>query len=94
MLATIRHLGRCPCPRCLIQLSHVHNMGTARDMKQRETHVRVDDENRRRKVDTAREIIYKKNYAVDSGPVEALLQEQSLVPTSVSAKVFGCRSQS
>jgi hypothetical protein len=59
-------------------------MGTAKDMKQREINNRVDDENRRRKVDTAREIIYKKNYAVDSDAVEALLYEQSLVPTSVS----------
>lgn len=55
------------------------------DMKQRETLARVDNEDRRWKVNSAREIIYKKNYAVDNDNVETLLQPQSLVPTSVSA---------
>jgi hypothetical protein len=55
------------------------------DMKQRETLARVDNEDRRWKVNSAREIIYKKNYAVDNDNIETLLQPQSLVPTSVSA---------
>ena len=55
------------------------------DMKQRETLARVDNEDRRWKVNSMREIIYKKNYAVDNDNVETLLQPQSLVPTSVSA---------
>jgi hypothetical protein len=59
-------------------------MGMVRDMNQRKTLSRVDDEDRRRKVETARDIIYKKNYAVDGSPVETILKEQSLVPTSVS----------
>jgi hypothetical protein len=60
-------------------------MGMTLDMKQRETLARVDNEDRRWKVNSAREIIYKKNYAVDNDNVETLLQPQSLVPTSVSA---------
>jgi hypothetical protein len=63
-------------------------MGKPQDMKQRETKARVDDNNRMRKVNTAREIIYKKNYAVDSEPVETLLKEQSLVPTPVSDRAL------
>jgi hypothetical protein len=85
LLASIRSKGLCPCPRCLIPLSRVHNMGMTLDMKQRETLARVDNEDRRWKVNSAREIIYKKNYAVDNDNVETLLQPQSLVPTSVSA---------
>jgi hypothetical protein len=61
-------------------------MGMGRDMMQRETLARVDDEDRRWKIDTARDIIYNKNYAVDTQNVEILLQPQSLVPTSVSAQ--------
>jgi hypothetical protein len=53
-------------------------------MKQRETLARVDDHDTRRRINTARDIIYKKNYAVDSDPVESLLKERSLVPTPVS----------
>jgi hypothetical protein len=60
-------------------------MGMKQDMKERKSLARVDDENRRRKVELAREIIYDKNYAVDNESVQMLLQEQSLTPTSVCA---------
>jgi hypothetical protein len=57
-------------------------------MQQRESLARVDDEGRKRKVEIARDIIYRQNYAVDSRAVEALLKEQSLVPTFVSLKAI------
>jgi hypothetical protein len=65
-------------------MTRVHNMGMKRDMQQRKTLARVDDEGRRHKVEIARDIIYEKNYAVDSDAVNALLKDQSLVPTFVS----------
>src|SRR5262245_57089367 len=58
------------------------------DMKLRETLARVDDEARRRKVEIAREIIYEKNYVVNSKAVDALLKDQSLVPTDVSCQLI------
>jgi len=60
-------------------------MGMVRDMRQRVTLARVDDDANRHKVETARDIIYKKNYAVDNAAVEAVLKEESLVPSSVSS---------
>lgn len=54
-------------------------------MKQRKTLARIDDDDRRRKVGLARDIIYKQNFAVDTNAVKELLQPQSLVPTDVSA---------
>lgn len=60
-------------------------MGTHRDMVQRVSLKRVDDLNRRSRIETAREIIYTKNYKTDSKAVEGLLQEDSLVPTAVGA---------
>jgi hypothetical protein len=60
-------------------------MGMVRDMRQRVTLARVDDDANRHRVETARDIIYKKNYAVDSTAVEAILKEESLVPSSVGA---------
>jgi hypothetical protein len=86
LLASIRDKGVCLCPRCLIPLSRVQNMGMKHDMKQRETLARVDDKSRRRKVATVRDIIYNKNYAVNTNNVETLLMPQSLVPTTVSAQ--------
>jgi len=59
-------------------------MGQKRDMKQRKTRARVDDEMTRSKVKLARDIIYNRNYVVNSKAVEAILKAQSWVPTTVS----------
>jgi hypothetical protein len=61
-------------------------MGMTRDMKERKTLARVDDETRRWDIKMARDIIYNKNFAVDTPAVEEMLRPQSLVPTIVSAK--------
>ena len=79
----MRNVARCPCPRCLIPKIRVANMGMPQDMKQRMTLARTDDVRRRNLVKNAREIIYAKNYAVDSDVVETLLKDESLVPTMV-----------
>lgn len=81
ILASIRDKGFCPCPRCLMPLARVQSMGMVRDMKERCTLARVDDEARRWSVQMARDIIYNKGFAVDTNAVEALLRPQSLVPT-------------
>ncbi|OBZ78491.1 hypothetical protein A0H81_02022 [Grifola frondosa] len=78
IIASIRNLGRCPCPRCLIPLDRVHNLGMARDLAQRTTLSRVDDVNHRNQVASARSIIYNMNYAVNSAAVERLLAKESL----------------
>jgi hypothetical protein len=83
-VASIRDMGKFPCPRCLIPLSHVHRLGTSLDRKQRQSLARIDDHARRFDIKTAREIIYQKNYAVNSEHVEKILQGQSLVPNIVS----------
>ena len=83
LIASIRNLGVCPCPRCLISLNRVHNLGMVRDMTQRRTLARVDDNHRRGKVLAARRVIYEKNYQVNSAAVEAILQKESWVPTVV-----------
>ena len=59
-------------------------------MTQGKTLAQVDNEDRRQKIDCARKIIYEKYYAVDTENVEALLQLESLVPTSISAQVHAC----
>jgi hypothetical protein len=84
LIASIRNLGNCLCPHCLIPLSHVHNMGMARDMMQRETMARVDDIHRRSSVNAAQRVIYEKNFQVNSTGVENMLQDMSLVPTAAS----------
>ena len=83
LLASIRNLGTCPCPRCLIPLSRTHNFGMARDTTQRITMARVDDKSRQGKVHDARRLIFEKQYLVNGAAVENLLKDESLVPTAV-----------
>jgi hypothetical protein len=90
LLAGIRNLGRCPCPRCLVQLDRVPNMGMPRDMTQRVSLARVDDVKRRSRIKAAREAIYVMNYSINSSAVETLLKEDSLVPTVVSFSSVFC----
>ena len=86
-MCSIRNMGGCPCPRCLIPMENMHLIGTKRDTKQRETLARVDNANRQIKVSNARQLIYKSNFAVDCAAVERLLKPESLVPTEVSCIV-------
>ena len=83
LLATIRDKGFCPCPRCRIPKSNIRNLGTCADMRQRQTLAREDDNHRKRRVNTAREIIYDKGFAITNDNVEKLLKPDLLVPTLV-----------
>ena len=53
-------------------------------MAQRTRAVRIDSASRRSKVSSARRLIYEKDMQVNCGAVEDILQDMSLVPTSVS----------
>ena len=83
LIATIRNLGACPCPRCLILKSHTHLLATESDLRQRILLSRTDTAQRREKIMSARKLIYEKHYAVDASHVEELLKDESLVPTTV-----------
>src|ERR1700710_158373 len=75
LLATIRNLGGCPCPRCLIPKSRVQNLGSSLDIKQRKTLERKDDSSRQSKITISRSLIYDRGYGVCSNAVENLLKE-------------------
>jgi hypothetical protein len=83
LIANIRNLGGCPCPRCLIPKDQLHNLATKRDMLQRQVLAREDTRQRREKVAAARQLIYDQQYVVNTPQVEILLKDQSLVPTEV-----------
>jgi hypothetical protein len=70
LMACIRNLGGCPCPRCEILLSKVHLVGMKRDRHDRTKLLRVDDERQRFKVSQARKHIYDNNNAIKSAGVE------------------------
>ena len=84
LLASIRNLGRCPCPRCLIPLDQTHNLVKPSDMVWKITASRADSVMCCTRVSATRRLIYEKNMQVCCTAVEDLLYKTSLVPTSVS----------
>jgi len=54
-----------------------------RDMAQRTTMARIDNNARQGKITAARRLIYDKGYIVTSAAIEGLLKDESLVPTAV-----------
>ncbi|CDO76810.1 hypothetical protein BN946_scf185033.g7 [Trametes cinnabarina] len=81
LLATIRDMGNCPCPRCLVPKDRICEIGTPQDKVARERKARVDDASRKAIVQQARGFIMSKGLGVNSTAVEAILKPQSLVPT-------------
>ncbi|KAH9914268.1 hypothetical protein B0H21DRAFT_896115 [Amylocystis lapponica] len=81
LIATLRDKGRCPCPRCLVTMDCVPQLGTSEDRAVRETLARKDDAERQLQVSAARDLIYKDGYVVNSEKVDELLKEHSLIPT-------------
>jgi hypothetical protein len=58
------------------------------DRKARTQLARVDDDEHKRLISSARNAIYQQNFDVDSAAVERLLKPQSLVPTKVKNLLF------
>ncbi|KAI6116540.1 hypothetical protein EDD16DRAFT_1708409 [Pisolithus croceorrhizus] len=81
LIARIKFLGTCPCPRCLIKKTDLHKMGMAHDMRHRIKKIRVDDCDRHCHIAAVCRLIFEKGISVDSEQVKALLNEFSYVPT-------------
>ncbi|KAJ7015921.1 hypothetical protein C8F04DRAFT_984261, partial [Mycena alexandri] len=56
----IRNLGKCPCPRCLVEKDELDQVGTVRDDKKRVETQRVEDDRQRSWIQKARDWIYRK----------------------------------
>lgn len=81
LIATIKDMGKCPCPRCLTPKSLFPSLGLFQDMRSRINNIRVYVS---ANIIRAREFIYKSGITVDGLKVEELLGEGSWVPVLVS----------
>jgi hypothetical protein len=81
LIATIKDMGSCACPRCLTPKSLFSSLGLLKDMKSRMSKLRVYAMAR---VVQAREFIYDWGNTVDGVKIEHTLGEGSWVPTVVS----------
>jgi hypothetical protein len=80
LIATIKDMGVCPCPRCLTPKSFFSFLGLASDMNSRIDNLRVYV---MAKVVEARDYIYGWGNTVDGVKVENALGEGSWVPVLV-----------
>ena len=62
----------------------VPNMGMSRDLAQRVSLARVDDVDRHFRVQAAQTAIYENNHPVNGAAIKRLLDQDSLVPSTVS----------
>ncbi|KAG2054886.1 hypothetical protein BDR06DRAFT_982182 [Suillus hirtellus] len=76
LIATIKDMGLCPCPRCLTPKGLFNHLGLVRDMKSRINDLRVYA---MAKVVKARQFIYELGNTVDGAKVEDALGEGSWV---------------
>ncbi|PCH39218.1 hypothetical protein WOLCODRAFT_86414 [Wolfiporia cocos MD-104 SS10] len=80
LLACIRYLAQCPCPRCLIQKADISEMGTPADMERRNI-LRVDTTAIQNLIDGARRSVFRKGFALNSKKITKILDPKSLVTT-------------
>ncbi|KAH9177190.1 hypothetical protein EDB89DRAFT_1844940 [Lactarius sanguifluus] len=80
LLATIKYLGRSPCPRCLVRKKDIAFVGTTTDARTR-NRLRNDNDSRRQKIERARKLIFNEGLAITSRRVQKLLGDHSLIPT-------------
>jgi hypothetical protein len=91
LIATVRDMGACPCPRCLVRKPDLYLLGTYQDQQLRHDHARHDDDAFRRAIRHARNLIYNKGYVVNSNSYEfETLNKMSLVPTEVLPSIIPC----
>ncbi|KIO02236.1 hypothetical protein M404DRAFT_52156, partial [Pisolithus tinctorius Marx 270] len=59
LLATLKFLGRSPCPRCLVQKATIFNLGAKKDRHSRKKTKRVDNEHRRSSIESTCKAIFE-----------------------------------
>ncbi|KAI6096854.1 hypothetical protein F5141DRAFT_1190943 [Pisolithus sp. B1] len=74
LIARIKFLGTCPCPRCLTKKTNLHKMGMVHDMRCRIKKIQVNDCDRCHHIVAACWLIFEK-------VISALLNEFLYVPT-------------
>ena len=86
LIANIKNLGQCPCPRCTIRLDEVQGLGKPTDTQKR-ADVRRPTGKLFRAVKKARKAIYK-GYKVSGTCVDNLLGGVSRAPNTVCTTII------
>jgi len=89
LMACLRYLALCPCPRCLLLKSKIPLIGSKTDTNSRLKLIREDSEARRKLVEDARRLMFEEGVNITSERIEKLLRPHSLTPTRVRTSTLG-----
>ncbi|KAG2740084.1 hypothetical protein P692DRAFT_201872694 [Suillus brevipes Sb2] len=81
LLASIKFLAQCPCPRCLMPKTKIGGIGTKADRRWRENEIREDGNGVWSIINRVRKWLYVEGTNIASVYVKRMLTPQSLVPT-------------
>lgn len=87
LIACIKYLGRCPCPRCLTETKYISAIGTNADMQRRQ-HLREDSPAHQKQVETARTWIFDRGWSLTSERTKGTLEKQSLTMVRVCISIY------
>lgn len=82
-MSCIKYLALCPCPDCKVLKSRIYLLGSKSDMHARQRLLRTDSNDRRRRIELARRLIFERGVNVTSKRIEEILGSESLVPIRV-----------
>jgi hypothetical protein len=88
LLASIKFLAQCPCPRCLIPKIKIGDLGSKADRRWREKHIREDGHRIWAIIRQVREWLYVKGTNITSIFVKRMLAPESLVPSTVCCTYY------
>jgi hypothetical protein len=86
LIANIKNMGQCPCPRCSVRLTDIKDLGKANDNQTR-ANSRKPTPQLFHAVKRARKAIFK-GYKVSGSRVERLMGGGSQIPTNVSTSTL------
>ncbi|KAH6886502.1 hypothetical protein BKA70DRAFT_1123239 [Coprinopsis sp. MPI-PUGE-AT-0042] len=90
LLACIKYLGACPCPKCLVRKSKIPLIGWDRDMSFREKNPRVMNSTTQEAVEEVRRLIFENGVALSNKNFDEILGH-SRVP--VRNAFYACLGQ-
>ncbi|KAG2348745.1 hypothetical protein BDR05DRAFT_980136 [Suillus weaverae] len=82
LLACIKFLAKCPCPRCLVPKAKIGELGTRADRRRRERDTHKDSHGLRSTIKRVRDWLYVKGTNISSVFVKRLLGPDSLIATA------------
>lgn len=83
LIATIKDMGSCPCPRCCVKKAELRDAGLPEDRQQRSEGARRDNTDYRSVVAEARRRVYQDGLVTNSKAQSDAFNARSWVPTTV-----------